>query len=144
MKVKVRYTLPLLIYDIIAVNFAYFLALLLRFDFRYSLIPPEYLDSFFHFSPIYTLFCLLLFSGFKLYRSIWRYAGMEEIQRIIYVSFISAVFHTFSITLLFSRMPISYYISGAFFQLIFIHKAIFIYLINYFFTKISTIDPFCR
>ncbi len=127
MKVKVRYTLPLLIYDIIAVNFAYFLALLLRFDFRYSLIPPEYLDSFFHFSPIYTLFCLLLFSGFKLYRSIWRYAGMEEIQRIIYVSFISAVFHTFSITLLFSRMPISYYISGAFFQLIFITAIRFSY-----------------
>ena len=124
---KIRYTLPLLIYDTIAVNLAYFLALLLRFDFKYSLIPPEHLYSYFHFSPIYTLFCLLLFTGFKLYKSIWRYAGMEEIQRIVYASFFTAVFHTFFITFLFSRMPISYYISGALVQLIFITAIRFSY-----------------
>lgn len=32
----------LIIYDMIAVNFSYFMALLVRFDFRYSSIPTDY------------------------------------------------------------------------------------------------------
>lgn len=36
-------SLGLLLYDALAVNAAYFLALWLRYDMRYSAIPPEYL-----------------------------------------------------------------------------------------------------
>ena len=122
-----KYILPLLVYDIIAINAAYLLGLLLRFDFRYSMIPPEHLYAYYHFAPVYTLFCLLLFAGLKLYRSIWRYAGMEEMQRIISASAVSACFHTAAITLLFYRMPISYYLSGAIFQYLFITAIRFSY-----------------
>ena len=48
--------------DIIAVNAAYIVALLLRFDFRYSQIPEYYLGAFLHFAPIYTIFCIFVFS----------------------------------------------------------------------------------
>ena len=36
----------LVVYDIIAVNFSYFLGLWLRFDLQYSNIPREYLSAF--------------------------------------------------------------------------------------------------
>ena len=51
----------LMIYDIIAVNFSYFMGLWLRFDLRFTQIPREYLDAFVHFAPVYTLLhCLYL------------------------------------------------------------------------------------
>ena len=41
--------LLLTIYDVIAVNLAYFLALWLRFDCNYSAIYPYYLEAYFSF-----------------------------------------------------------------------------------------------
>lgn len=43
----------LIIYDMIAVNFSYFMALLVRFDFRYSSIPTDYFVAWRSFAPIY-------------------------------------------------------------------------------------------
>lgn len=54
-------TFYLAIFDIIATNFSYFLGLWLRFDARYSNIPPEYFHSFLVFSPFYTIFVLAVF-----------------------------------------------------------------------------------
>ena len=50
--------LYLVIYDIVAVNFSYFLGLWLRFDCRYSQIPSEYLVPFIRFMPVYSIFCI--------------------------------------------------------------------------------------
>ena len=46
-------TIGLIIYDMLAVNASYFLALWLRFDCRFSMIEPQYLEAFFAFAPIY-------------------------------------------------------------------------------------------
>lgn len=51
----------LIIYDMIAVNFSYFMALLVRFDFRYSSIPTDYFDAWRSFAPIYTIIILAVF-----------------------------------------------------------------------------------
>ena len=59
-------SLYLIIYDIIAVNAAYIVALLLRFDFLYSRIPDRYLSAYIHFAPIYTVFCIFVFAGLRL------------------------------------------------------------------------------
>ena len=48
-------------YDAIAVSAAYFFALLLRFDFRFSKIPEFYYQTYIHFLPYYIAFCLVLF-----------------------------------------------------------------------------------
>ena len=57
----------LAVFDVIAVNASYFLALWLRFDARYSNIPQEYLHAFLQFAPFYTIFMLLVFLGLRLY-----------------------------------------------------------------------------
>lgn len=112
--------LYLLIYDLVAVNASYFLALWLRFDLSYSEIPPEYLQAFLKFAPIYSIFCLILFWVLKLYKTIWRFASYSELSRIIIASIITTIFQIVGITVLFIRMPFSYYFWGAILQFIFI------------------------
>lgn len=66
----------LIIYDIIAVNFSYFMALLVRFDFRYSSIPTDYFAAWRSFAPIYTIIILAVFGCMHLYNSVWRFASV--------------------------------------------------------------------
>jgi len=53
--------LILMVYDAVVVNLSYFLALWLRFDSKFSLIPAHYLDPWKRFAPYYTVFCLVVF-----------------------------------------------------------------------------------
>ena len=108
----------LIIYDIIVVNFSYFLALWLRFDCRISLIDERFFASFLRFSPLYTVFCIAVFFMVRLYRSIWRFASYRELLKVFFSSIITSIFHTVFITVLCGRMPISYYVFGAFFQFV--------------------------
>lgn len=102
----------LVVYDLVAVTGSYFIALWLRFDCRYTQIPPEFLSSWLKFSPIYAVVSIFVMWMLKLYRSIWRFASFAELERIIIGSALLGVFHTVFITILFSRMPITYYIIG--------------------------------
>ncbi len=106
----------LLLYDIFAVNFAYFMALWLRFDLRYSRIPKDYLGAFIKFAPLYTAFSVAVFFVFRLYKSLWRFAGFSEFNRIFVAWVITTVFHCTGITVFLRRMPISYYMMGAVIQ----------------------------
>ena len=108
----------LMICDMIVAAGAYFGALWLRFDFRFSQIPAAYLQAWRRFTPIYLLFCLLVFLCLRLYRSLWEYASFDELNHILIASAITAVFHAVVIQLVFLRMPISYWLLGAVFQLL--------------------------
>lgn len=112
--------LLLVIYDLAAVNAGYGLALWLRFDCRYSLIPAFYLHSYLKFAPIYSVFCIVVFWWLRLYKSIWRFASYSELLRTITASAITSVFHMAGITLLFGRMPVSYYFFGMIIQFLLI------------------------
>ena len=101
-----------MVYDAIVVNVSYFLALWLRFDGIYSHIPQRYLDYWKQFAPVYTLLCLVIFWIFKLYQSMWRYASYSELMRITAASVLSSTLHVILITLIFGRMPLSYYCFG--------------------------------
>ena len=105
-----------LLYDIILANLSYFLALWLRFDLHFSNIPKMYLTSFLKFAPIYTVFMVCIFYVFKLYKSLWEYASFDELNRILLSTLITTIFHIIGITVLFARMPISYYLIGALIQ----------------------------
>ncbi len=104
--------LALMAYDILTVNLAFFLALWLRFDCRYSQIPEYYLTSYMGFIPIYTITCIVVFWYTKLYKSIWRFASYSELMRTITATIITGVIQLVGITVLFRRMPISYYLFG--------------------------------
>ncbi len=102
----------LVVYDIIAVNLSYFLALWLRFDTRYSAIPEHYLNAFLKFTPIYTIICIVIFWFLRLYKSIWRFASYNELLRCIASSIFTSFIQIAGITIFFRRMPITYYFTG--------------------------------
>ena len=114
----------LVLYDLAVVNFSYVMALWLRYDLKFSTINSSYLKAWAAFTPIYTLFCLLVFWRTRLYKSIWKYASYTELLYIIEASIATALFHIIFITIFFRRMPISYYIMGPVLDPIFISLCI--------------------
>ena len=102
----------LMVYDVLMVNVAYFVALWIRFDCRISEIPQYYLDAYTKFVPIYTVLCLAVFWCLRLYRSIWRFASYIELLRVVMSTIITFLIQVVGITFLFERMPISYYFVG--------------------------------
>ena len=110
----------LLVYDAVSVSVSFLIALWLRFDCRFTLIPQEYYSAWLRFIPYYAVICLAIFWGFKLYQSIWRFASFNELERIILANTIAGLVHIVGITLLVYRMPISYYAMGIVLQTIFV------------------------
>ncbi len=106
----------LIIYDMIAVNFSYFMALLVRFDFRYSSIPTDYFVAWRSFAPIYTIIILAVFGCMHLYNSVWRFASFHELIKITVATVITGVLHIVGITIFWGRMPASYYLIGIMLQ----------------------------
>lgn len=119
--------LLLILYDLAVVNFSYVMALWLRYDLKFSTIDPSYLKAWASFTPIYTVFCLIVFWRTRLYKSIWKYASYTELLYIIMATIITSVFHILFITLFFRRMPISYFIMGPTLQFIFMTAIRFSY-----------------
>ena len=117
-----HYNAWVLILDILAVNLAYFGALLLRFyiAFRFRDSLGYYMVYFFRFTPYYTVVSIVVFYLFRLYGGMWRYAGLNDMNRIIAASVITAAIHVVGTLLFVARMPISYYLIGAFIQFFFL------------------------
>ncbi len=105
----------LVLFDIVAVNLAYFMALILRHDFRWMTIPEYYTTAWIRFVPVYTIICLVVFYFSHLYNIMWRFASYKELVNVTRACLITSVLHTIGITFL-RRMPISYYMLGALFQ----------------------------
>ncbi|MBQ5649087.1 MAG: polysaccharide biosynthesis protein, partial [Clostridia bacterium] len=117
----------MMLYDVAAVSLAFFIALWFRFDCKFSEIPRSYLMGWLKFVPIYAVISLAVFHMFHLYRSIWKFASFVELKRIFWATAILGVVHTVGITVLFERMPISYYIIGIAIQLFMITAVRFAY-----------------
>ena len=81
----------LLFADIICINFAYIFSFLLRFEFQ----PGS--DLFWGYFAVYadnifllTVLKIIIFWWIGLYRSLWKYAGTEEIVKIVLAAMASA------------------------------------------------------
>lgn len=105
-------TVFLMIYDYLAIAVAYLGALFLRFDFRYSAIDSIYLDRFARSILVYSVFVVVVFWFFKLYRSIWRFASYRELMRMMLATVITGVVYPLVMVLFHFRMPVSYYVFG--------------------------------
>lgn len=110
------FNILLVMYDLFAVILSYFLALWFRFDGSFSQIPRQYLTPYICFIPFYAVFCIIAFAGFRLYKSLWRYASVLEGVRVAEATIFTAACHTVFITIILKRMPLSYYFFGMVFQ----------------------------
>ncbi len=117
----------LMVYDVMAINISYFVALWFRFDGVFSEIPVEYFDPYVYFIPIYTLISLVIFYLFRMYHSIWEYVSVRELMRTALGSIAASTAHIILITVIFCKMPISYYLWGSCFQVLLLLASRFSY-----------------
>lgn len=69
--------------DVILINLSSFFALFIRFEFNlHDLIESGFLLNVFKASPLTTAVTILFFIIFRLYRGIWKYAGVDEFMTI--------------------------------------------------------------
>ncbi|MDO5805642.1 MAG: nucleoside-diphosphate sugar epimerase/dehydratase [Eubacteriales bacterium] len=83
-------------------------ALWVRMDFQFGGIDTVFLQSLGKYAGINIVCTLLVFRGFRLYNSLWRYAGMIELRNIVYAVTGSAVLQVVGMRLLHVSMPRSY------------------------------------
>lgn len=108
-----------MLFDIFAVNFSYFIALVIRFyfDSEFNSYGVKYIPAFQKIAPWYTVACLIIFCAFKLYNNRWRYSGLNDFNRIVAACVVTCVVQVLGSAVFVMRMPMTYYFLGAGFQL---------------------------
>ena len=77
----------IILYDLLVVWVAGVLALLLRFDLSFSRIPIYFMENMQNMLLINMAVTVIIFTLNHLYTSLWAYAGVVEMQRIILAVF---------------------------------------------------------
>ena len=95
--------------DAFVVNLAGFAALFTRFEFEYFvLVASGFLDNFKSLMLISTAATILIFALFRLYSTVWAYAGVGELLRIITACILSVSAEMIYAFIFHIRMPRSY------------------------------------
>ncbi len=80
------------IIDVIMLQAALLLALLLRYELHMDVLKYSgFVSNYVRIAPIYTVSSIALFAVFRLYTSLWKYAGSDEIRNICLSAFTSNV-----------------------------------------------------
>ena len=107
----------IILLDIIAVNVAYFMALIFRFALDIDgAAATVYVNHWMKFTGIYTVLALVVFALFRLYGGMWRYAGINDMNRIVIANVVTFVVQVVGTLIIVSRMPYTYYIMGGILQ----------------------------
>ena len=91
------------------------MALYLRFEFRFSDIPKDYIDKYTFVLPIIIVLTLIINWGWRVYKSVWRYASATEMINIAGATACSAVVQIILCVTTKNNMPRSYYVLYWFF-----------------------------
>ena len=120
----------LVVYDILSITASSFLALLLRYDMHVDAIPDEFLLPVRNFLPLNILLTLAIFYFFRLYHSLWAFAGENEMQNLVLACFLSAIVSGIGLNLFkISGQPVpdSYYFMYLFLLITFLFISRFSY-----------------
>lgn len=112
--------IALIVADVVSVNVAYLLAILLRFYVRFEFNngAAQYMPIFWKTVPLYAIACVAVFYFFHLYNSVWEYAGFKEMKEILAATGVTAVLQVL-LSRIWGNMPLSYYFIGPFIQVFF-------------------------
>lgn len=78
-----RRALSIALLDVLCIAVSFFLALLVRFDFRFQLIEPQYIGNYAKMILPWTVISLAVFALFGLYNSVWLFVSEDELFRIV-------------------------------------------------------------
>ncbi|MDD3213908.1 MAG: hypothetical protein PHY64_09540, partial [Eubacteriales bacterium] len=74
--------------DVVLCNVAMILAQQFRFEVQ---IPEVFFQRYLNIAPVMTLFCVISFWAFGLYRNMWQYASADSILQIVAATLVGAV-----------------------------------------------------
>lgn len=107
----------LIFIDMVLINLSFLLALYLRFTKN---IPPRHIISYKNSFIMITFIYLLALSAFKLYKSLWHYASIDEFLLAIGGCIIGNVLCLFYGSFIGARLPYSVYILACVFSILLI------------------------
>ena len=118
----------LIMLDVILINIASFSALFTRFEFRLGQIPTHYAEAVLSYAIINTVTAIIIFSVFRLYNSLWKYAGIDELVNIIFACTIAGILQLIGMYFIMSiHVPRSYYPLSTLLMMVFISVSRFFY-----------------
>ena len=100
----------LVLLDVLVVAVSGFLALYIRFDFKFQNMDMSFMKTELTTLPLHILITLALFVLFKLYRSVWRFASATEFINVVGACTTSIVAEYVYMFALKMYMPVSYYL----------------------------------
>ncbi len=118
-RMSVLYRVLLVVWDIICINACSFSSLFIRYELNVSRFlrsgiteeyPIGYVATLQQMVIFNTLVTLAIFAVFRLYNSLWRFAGLNEMINIALATGISGIVHFLTIFGTYHRMPRSYFV----------------------------------
>ena len=110
LKIPKNRIIALVLLDVMSVFIASFAALYIRYDFKILSIEQVYLRRWELMLPWLIVLTLAVYTGWKLYKSVWRYASATELLNIIFATTTTALAQFVLCEALQKDMPKSYYI----------------------------------
>lgn len=113
------YRVLLVVWDAVCINACSFMALFLRYDLnidRYlrsginAEYPLGYVATLRELMIFNTIMTLAVFALFRLYKSLWRYAGINEVLSIAMACGVAGVLHFLTVFGTYHKMPRSYFL----------------------------------
>jgi FlaA1/EpsC-like NDP-sugar epimerase len=98
--------------DALIIMFSYAVALVARFDFKYTNVPSMYIQGYLWSMPFWIASTIVIFYVCKLYHSVWSLASIPEIQMSVMAYMILAVVYVAGALFMHLKMPKAYYFVG--------------------------------
>ncbi|HEY5556690.1 nucleoside-diphosphate sugar epimerase/dehydratase [Acetobacterium sp.] len=114
MGTKMSRHLFLIIADMLAVNIAFFVAVYLHYE---GIVPTEIISIYLNSIFILTLGKIVIYRYFDLYNSIWTYASVEELMKIVLAGVVSNIFGTIILIYMGERLYFGIYLTIMIFEI---------------------------
>lgn len=119
----------LIIYDIGSILVTSFLPLIMRYD-ELDAIPEYFINTIIRFLPFNLVLSLVIFYLFRLYNSLWAFAGENELQNLVVACFLSSAVNGIGLNVVKIEeraVPYSYYFIYTFILITFTFASRFSY-----------------
>lgn len=117
----------LVITDIILINGSVFLSLIMRFEINIASVPEEYIQKYIVNVIPFTIVTLIIFWCFRMYHSLWQYASIAELYKIVEACVVAELAHLCVTSFMGWMLPRSCYFTAGVFLIVAMSASRFMY-----------------
>ena len=117
----------LVITDIILINGSVFLSLIMRFEINIASLPEEYIQKYIVNVIPFTIVTLIIFWCFRMYHSLWQYASIAELYKIVEACVVAELAHLCVTSFMGWMLPRSCYFTSGVFLIVAMSASRFMY-----------------